>query len=784
MRNESEFQQLQFFFSPDVWLIISSSCIDNTSRGNIISDNYCGCTVSGIIAENENENHLMYKEEDSGFYNFQIEETIKYTIQVSSGTIIEELSDLGLKRITENVFSLQVINFLGKSAISVSIEGKKYKIDFEIISNKIDYKKDYISLTENIAHCCSQLLLDYSSAANLSYELDEKNNSKTLLEQFLFIREFCSVDNIEYIMSAVINNPDRTLESEIELKPYGLAPIAQSFYSNPFSNSKNWRIINNRFIPEFVTTKRKFDSFDTPANRFIKFALNTFLSICEQVELSIDTKGENFYQREARCLKENLELFLSNSFFDDIQELEFMPLNNQVLQKREGYNQILNAFNMLDIALKLNWPGKNKIYSEPLKFEGEVKNTALLYEYWLFFEIFNILKDLSEDIPINDMDADAFISSKNGRLLLSLNEGQTSRISFKIKNSQLNVNLYYNKTFPKKVFNHIYENSYSRDFRPDYSLEFFKGDYNRARINGQISYVHFDAKYRLTDITSWFTCDNMSETEKKEETINTYKRGDLLKMHTYNDAIRRTLGSYVLYPGNNSDKSVQFNIYDELLPGVGAFAIKPSNHIAGENALKIFIKEIISFQENESTREKRIRFHENNILNYVSAEKTFIPMNNNLFCMIGLLRNDYYKWLINNNFINNEGKTFYFYFQAIIDGNVISLNPNIHKATYFCGYLTEPKETEKLVLENWISEIGETQLVNQEILKSKLKSIGFDPENSAHKLNADFYYLIELKNIKKCKNIILNKNNFDKLYGNYAESKYSPFVCTLNDLNI
>ena len=61
--------------------------------------------------------------------------------------------------------------------------------------------------------------------------------------------------------------------------------------------------------------------------------------------------------------------------------------------------------------------------------------------------------------------------------------------------------------------------------------------------------------------------------EKAEEVTNTYKNADLLKMHTYNDAIRRTIGSYVLYPGesNLSDENESiFSLYDEILPGVGA----------------------------------------------------------------------------------------------------------------------------------------------------------------------------------------------------------------------
>ena len=78
--------------------------------------------------------------------------------------------------------------------------------------------------------------------------------------------------------------------------------------------------------------------------------------------------------------------------------------------------------------------------------------------------------------------------------------------------------------------------------------------------------------------------------------MNTYKRGDLLKMHTYNDAIRRTIGSYILYPGKGDSedtRGVSYKLYDEILPGVGAFAIRPSIDEAGENELRNFITELL-----------------------------------------------------------------------------------------------------------------------------------------------------------------------------------------------
>ena len=62
-----------------------------------------------------------------------------------------------------------------------------------------------------------------------------------------------------------------------------------------------------------------------------------------------------------------------------------MPQNNQVLEKREGYRQVFYAAAMVDLALQLNWEGEQKAYS------GESKNTALLYEYWLFFELRKII---------------------------------------------------------------------------------------------------------------------------------------------------------------------------------------------------------------------------------------------------------------------------------------------------------------------------------------------------------------------------------------------------------
>jgi predicted component of viral defense system (DUF524 family) len=134
--------------------------------------------------------------------------------------------------------------------------------------------------------------------------------------------------------------------------------------------------------------------------------------------------------------------------------------------------------------------------------------------------------------------------------------------------------------------------------RPDYTLSIWPTTYRDevdAEINNKITHIHFDAKYRVDNLIEIFgpkddaviNIDNDLDVEKIEQKNGKYKRADLLKMHAYKDAIRRTHGAYVIYPGelikiNSNDNEVaDSNIkyywkeYHEILPGLGAFALHP-----------------------------------------------------------------------------------------------------------------------------------------------------------------------------------------------------------------
>ena len=664
-------------------------------------------------------------------------------------------------------------------------ESNSVKIDFEVVPRKIDYETDYKILTEDIAEKCSELLLDYASPTNLTFQNDMRK-AKSPLEQFIFIKHFCSEDTIEYFLTCIKSNPDRMLVSENEMKVFGKRKIAKSFYKKPFANSRNWILQNDKtYIPAQIISERRFDSFDTPANRFIKFALLAFENICDCV---IDyLKNENqflTYYTEASALKKIIDNSLQDSFFDDIQDLDFLPTNNQVLQKRNGYRQILSAFCMLDMALQLNWQGQEDA------FEGEARNIALLYEYWLIFQLIDILKELGAVFSIEitkETKIDSMLSSgKNGELLISIKEGKTSLLCFHLPKEHLKINFYYNRTFNSTDFaNTDYEGSYSREFRPDYTIAIFSDVYEtekNAVKDGDVSFIHFDAKYRVSAVTELFGKEQVQaedfDREKTDEISNTYKRGDLLKMHTYNDAIRKTIGSYVLYPGTNKESTKLFNVYDELLPGVGAFAIRPGDNGKGKNAIKTFISDIICFKSEKSSRQFRNEFFENIVIKSPSKNRA---VNNSNFSSniitLGFLRNSYNDFLKTNNYLPSSsidktylGKAFYYYFYAIRDGFVYPIHKNLSSAKYLICSLTDFGKTHIVKTENWIAEIESIELVDVKTLENKLFELGYKSEGK-HK--AQFYYLMKVKNVRYCES---QEVDFLKYLGNDVLNAYSPKI--------
>ena len=283
---------------------------------------------------------------------------------------------------------------------------------------------------------------------------------------------------------------------------------------------------------------------------------------------------EGYVTDKLKEYKETLSYYLSARYFLDISPMDYPPLNSQVLQKKEGYRDILEYFLLFEFGFKLNW---DEVVED---FRGYEKKVYRLYEYWCYFELLDVIGKLTDmEISFEDLfdvdDKKLNISLKEGVIKsfdlnlsdlidvesLSLDNNIDSvELDGFIDDLEISIDLMYNKTFKKDSDYY----SYSVKLRPDYTL--------KINFAEKTFLIHFDAKYKL-DI-------------KSED----YKNQDVVKMHSYKDAIEDTIAAYVLYPGR--EKEI-FYEREGALESVGAFPLNPRDDRKNKKDLLEFLSDFI-----------------------------------------------------------------------------------------------------------------------------------------------------------------------------------------------
>lgn len=81
---------------------------------------------------------------------------------------------------------------------------------------------------------CSEILLEYSGITFSRFGLSGTENSRTLLEQFIFLREFCYSDNLQAWFGSIKRHPDRILVKDQLMKPIGAGNPLRRLLFLPF----------------------------------------------------------------------------------------------------------------------------------------------------------------------------------------------------------------------------------------------------------------------------------------------------------------------------------------------------------------------------------------------------------------------------------------------------------------------------------------------------------------------------------------------------------------------
>ncbi len=527
-----------------------------------------------LVYEYDNKTPIQFYKNSENYINIMLLEDLRYNLSFKPNYKLDkEFNDLDVfhsllkfeARVLElfphsyNGF-LSFGSYVGKSYFDIYENNKSvFKIPFEVRSRKIDYATEYASMIGDLSKYSQSLIYESSSPLSQLFDLDNIQD-KSSYEEFMLLEYLFKDENLPSTIEYLSRNLYSALIDTKEEVPTSFASnINPNDLIDVFSNSDNltktndadsiWYKQTKGHIPLKINETKYIDNIDVPENRFYKNFLESIETLINQLLKNVT---EGYIKDKLHTYKETISAYLSQRYFKDIGMMDYVPLNSQLLQKKEGYRDILQYYLMFELGFKLKWDELTDV------FKGNEKKVFELYEYWCYFELADIISNLCDStIDFNDI-----FSLSEDKMTISLREGIVKKFNFNIKDENIRIDLLYNKTFSKSKFNDY--NSYSVNLRPDYSLIIHIGDERYI--------IHFDAKYKL----------NIND--------ESFKNEDVVKMHAYKDAIADTIGAYVLYPG---EKKKLYHEEEMRLKSVGAFPLNPGGASENKKELIDFIRDKI-----------------------------------------------------------------------------------------------------------------------------------------------------------------------------------------------
>lgn len=643
----------------------------------------------------------------------------------------------------------------------------------EVQSLKSGALKHYREMLSEISEECAELLMRFDSPVHARFESDSEKDPRTLTQRFYFTRSLLESENSSFhkALNRILRSPHvRTRGEEIEVplqrgvRHWGPREMLQMLSRHPRMDIPDKHTLKEQYglasIPEKIVTRTYSETTDIPENRFIKYALKYFVFYLSKIESILEEKNENrFVVSEVKRMSSRLEEYLSHSFFRQISNPDIINLGSPVLQRKEGYREILRIWIQFNLASKLVWKNSDD------SFNAGQRDVPAIYEYWLFFKLVKLMKEMFNV----DVDKGKLITIEDDKGF-NLNLVQGTQLPFYGKYLQdmkqvLNVCFCYNRSFPGKSAHekpfpsYPKEGSWTKIMRPDYTVSFWPADKNEtdAEKEEKIVHIHLDAKYKISslgkdvfspaEIVKLFEDDSNDKFDTPEEYLGddddnealreqkqserkgiASKREDLLKMHAYHDSIRRTEGAYIIYPGS-PDKQKLWGGYHELLPGIGAFPVCPGSNDDMDN-VKDFLKHSADLCVDRFSQLYRHKYWIGK--NIISDESSIYGMDCHVEKHSPKDDNDVMCGFIREDSVKHCKENLFFYFHAMGKKEFIDFKYDKE----FCFFVPFNKDRGWF---GWYAEISSVNIVQYD----DLISMGIHLESS--KSEMPIYYAVRLK---------------------------------------
>lgn len=450
-------------------------------------------------------------------------------------------------------FQLRFENELGICKIQPITKGKNASklMIVHVISQKFpgphEHQIFYSGLLNDLFQRMARLPFTFQSSTAQS--VVEAFRPPTPLFTYHFLKHYAN--EFQTSLNIIFANPNRLLIDEEIVLPLAIASnvgpdtlLDMMHRTSQWTKAEGHPLANrmNGFLPTHLLQHVPEETFDTPENRFV-------LNFLIMLQLAADDlKTQSWWKyvpgSDRQVINESKYLFqqsINHPLFDEVGEQHLMPLNSQVLLRKDGYRHILDLWQKYNLA--------RRPLFEPLHQAIETRNVAELYEFWAFFALTEKIGDCLGVAPVFEFDtSDAIGLHWLARAYFS---GHGEMI--------------FNRTFRSS---YPQFRTYSTTMRPDFSWV----------TNGKTNLI-FDAKF------SFSTRELPNETDELTQNYESIPSLiDLYKMHTYRDALNLK-SAIIIYPGDstvfydvNQGKTSQLDLLNCLsgeLNGIGAIPMCP-----------------------------------------------------------------------------------------------------------------------------------------------------------------------------------------------------------------
>jgi predicted component of viral defense system (DUF524 family) len=403
-------------------------------------------------------------------------------------------------------YSLNFRNDVGFFQLTITSESTgATNLRFEVFPSKMDYRVDYTRMRDEVAGLVRNLVMTVQ-ARTFGTAAARPIRRPTLNEWFSLLRRY--FDTFLASASAISRNPHsqlvKTIESvSIERSRKVERKALTRQLRKPLPRTGVRLPGSGLLLPERVPGINSAVTFDTTENRYVKALLlqtrrnvqrliRTSVSGDEDADLSAEERFFEAVRPQAQSMLRRVQVLLGAPYLRGVATVAPRRPSSMVFHQNPKYAAFDRTARILNGGLAL----------EAGLLQIGVKDISLLYEYWCFLKLTDLLAERF------DLEQQTLARVKHLKIVVVLEKGVESGIRFKQRSTGKQLMLVYNR-----IFNRLP----TVGQRPDNVIQLSSGD----------NLYIFDAKYRLS-----FDSKYQSQYGGPGPTID-----DINTMHRYRDSI-------------------------------------------------------------------------------------------------------------------------------------------------------------------------------------------------------------------------------------------------------